>query len=660
MPRQSIREYDVKRLLSTHLGYVSDVSADYPVLLVDSHSNLRLALQSRPWLLKPDAFFSCVPDVLVPFNALKSHVADKVDAAQLLAFLDRHMGTEAALDVPPFTRGVLTHFTVCPYVEPASPDDVYSLYLESRRQGIGVAFERYKPPESDEGQPTTPRFRLCVPIDGDVRTMNVAETLVVPAGVPEDRVQDVTDYICAVVKFFDALEFAALQLTPLVLLPKVKDKELAEAYHLYNSDPEVPNVMQGEGSSAAASRSVLTSHSGSPSIVPKPLLLSSPSPGLGSPVIQGRHVLMPSPVVRVPVENVLFTNILRSHSPVIATAGSSQSSGIITPPSSPLTHCSSPLPILQQLPPPLLSQQQKLQQQQQQQILQQQILQKPKKNACMVPLHASGALDCFAEYRQAENWRDVEFPQPWGHILYDEERAIDILNQTVPIALQNTGTSSTLQLTILNPAGRVWFIASGAGSAMIYADTVIANGLGHELANYCEYSGHATEDQTYQLCKAVLLQATLDVPGRKKGRVLLVGGCIANYADVSRSLKGFDHAIREFQEQIKNCGMLILVRRAGPNYHAALRTMQLCRAETGLDIRAYGPEVPIASAVAMGVQYIKRFDADHAHESSDDEDDPPLLPSAPPPEGVPPPPPSNAPSESLPSEELGSPGGLEN
>lgn len=282
----------------------------------------------------------------------------------------------------------------------------------------------------------------------------------------------------------------------------------------------------------------------------------------------------------------------------------------------------------------------------------------------MVPVHASGALDCFAEYRQAENWRDVEFPQPWGHILYEEERAIDMLNQTVPIALQNTGTSSTLQLTILNPEGRVWFIASGAGSAMIYADTVIANGLGHELANYCEYSGHATEDQTYQLCKAVLLHATLDAPGRKKGRVLLVGGCIANYADVSRSLKGFDHAIREFQEQIKNCGMLILVRRAGPNYHAALRTMQLCRAETGLDIRAYGPEVPIASAVAMGVQYIKRFDADHASESAEsdvEEDDPPLMPSAPPPEGVPPPPPVLHPSSSagsLPSGEVGSPGGL--
>ena len=233
-----------------------------------------------------------------------------------------------------------------------------------------------------------------------------------------------------------------------------------------------------------------------------------------------------------------------------------------------------------------------------------------------------------------------------------EERAIDTLNQTVPIALQNTGTSSTLQLTILNPNGRVWFIASGAGSAMIYADTVIANGLGHELANSCEYSGHATEDQTYQLCKAVLMQATANVPGRRKGRVLLLGGCIANYADVSRSLKGFDHAIREFQQQIMNCGMLILVRRAGPNYHAALRTMQLCRAETGLDIRAYGPEVPIPSAVAMGVQYIKRFDIEHANEEDDDDEDqssgayeddedvsPPLFPSSDPPEGLPPPPP---------------------
>lgn len=262
----------------------------------------------------------------------------------------------------------------------------------------------------------------------------------------------------------------------------------------------------------------------------------------------------------------------------------------------------------------------------------------------MVPVHAEGALDYFAEYRQAERWDGVEFPQPWGHAECAEELAIDRLNRAVPAALQNTGTSSTLQLTVLNPAGRVWFIASGAGSAMIYADTVIANGMGHELANYCEYSGHATEDQTYQLCRAVLLQATAAVPARRRGRVLLLGGCIANYADVSRSLKGFDHAIREFQEPIKSCGMLILVRRAGPNYHAALRTMHLCRAETGLDIRAYGPEVCIPSAVAMGVQYIRQFDAAH----TPDPDAPsspvlaPLLLSAQPPDEPPPPPPTSS------------------
>lgn len=601
MPHRCIREYDIKRLLARHLVQAGGLEADCPALLVDSHSNLRLVLQSQPWLQRPGARFTCAPDVLVPVAALPHHTAAALDAAQLLRFLDRHVGTEAALAVAPYTRGTLTHFTVSPHVVPATPDDVYALSLESVRQGIAVAFGRHRPHDRDSdssdsssssgAEEEPPPARLCVPIDGNVYAMRVAEELVAPAGVAPDRVADVADYICAVVRFFDDLEFTALRLAPLVLTAPATSACTTNSNSTNSTSTSSTTATTAPTAPATTESPTLGADPAGAAASPGPTS-GSPSALSGSPgTVHARHVLMPRAGARVPPEGLFF-----------AGAGAA----LPSPPGSPLMRAASPCA----------------------------------RRACMVPVHAEGALDYFAEYRQAERWDGVEFPAPWGHTECAEELAIDRLNRAVPAALQNTGTSSTLQLTVLNPAGRVWFIASGAGSAMIYADTVIANGMGHELANYCEYSGHATEDQTYQLCRAVLLQATADVPARRRGRVLLLGGCIANYADVSRSLKGFDHAIREFQEPIKRCGMLILVRRAGPNYHAALRTMHLCRAETGLDIRAYGPEVCIPSAVAMGVQYIRQFDAAHPSAPSS----PVLAPlqSAQPPDEPPPPPPSSS------------------
>lgn len=626
MPHRCIREYDIKRLLSRHLAPTGGVEADCPALLVDSHSNLRLVLQSQPWLRRAGARFTCAPDVLVPARALASHAAAALDATQLLRFLDRHVGTAAALEVAPHTRGTLSHFTVSPHVAPATPADVYALTLESVRHGIAVAFDRAAEPPRP---PRPPRFRLCVPIDGNVYAMRVAEELVVPAGVAPDRVSDVADYICAVVRFFDDLEFTTLHLEPLVLIAPDSSSDgscscSASCSNSPASSSPVPSPVDSFATATATTTSA-TSSSSSPVLAGvSGVSGTSGSPSAGSPGARSRHVLMPRAGVRIQPDGLCIA--------------SGATTALPSPPASPLMRTSSPRPAF--LSP---SQQQQGQQQQGQQ---QQQCHHGIKRACMVPVHAEGALDYFAEYRQAERWDGVEFPEPWGHAVCAEERAIDQLNRAVPPALQNTGTSSTLQLTVLNPAGRVWFIASGAGSAMIYADTVIANGMGHELANYCEYSGHATEDQTYQLCRAVLLQATAAVPGRRAGRVLLLGGCIANYADVSRSLKGFDHAIREFRQPILDCAMLILVRRAGPNYHAALRTMHLCRAETGLDIRAYGPEVCIPSAVAMGVQYIRQFDATHAPDPSALE---PLLSASPPDEPPPPPPTSSSSSSPLPS-----------
>jgi ATP citrate (pro-S)-lyase len=61
-----------------------------------------------------------------------------------------------------------------------------------------------------------------------------------------------------------------------------------------------------------------------------------------------------------------------------------------------------------------------------------------------------------------------------------------------------------LQLTILNKSGRIWTMVAGGGASVIYSDTICELGGASELANYGEYSGAPSEQQTYEYAKTIL------------------------------------------------------------------------------------------------------------------------------------------------------------
>ena len=54
-------------------------------------------------------------------------------------------------------------------------------------------------------------------------------------------------------------------------------------------------------------------------------------------------------------------------------------------------------------------------------------------------------------------------------------------------------------------------------------------------------------------------------------QVLIIGGGIANFTNVAATFKGIVKALREFQTQLREGGISIYVRRAGPNYQEGLR-----------------------------------------------------------------------------------------
>ena len=79
-------------------------------------------------------------------------------------------------------------------------------------------------------------------------------------------------------------------------------------------------------------------------------------------------------------------------------------------------------------------------------------------------------------------------------------------------------------------------MVAGGGASVIYSDTICDLGGASELANYGEYSGAPSESQTYEYAKTILSLMTRG-PRHPKGKVLIIGGGIANFTNVASTFK---------------------------------------------------------------------------------------------------------------------------
>ena len=92
-----------------------------------------------------------------------------------------------------------------------------------------------------------------------------------------------------------------------------------------------------------------------------------------------------------------------------------------------------------------------------------------------------------------------------------------------------------------------------------------------------------------------------------KGKVLIIGGGIANFTNVAATFKGIIRALKEFKNALITHGVRIFVRRGGPNYQEGLKAMRLLGESLGVPIKVYGPETHITDIVplALGVAKTK-------------------------------------------------------
>jgi len=208
----------------------------------------------------------------------------------------------------------------------------------------------------------------------------------------------------------------------------------------------------------------------------------------------------------------------------------------------------------------------------------------------VVPLDLAAKIDETAVFLCGPQWGHIDFPAPFGRREFPEEAYIRELDSK---------TGSSLKLAILNPSGRVWTMVAGGGASVVYADSIADLGQGHELANYGEYSGAPNEQQTFDYARTILgLMCRVKDP---RGKVLIVGGGIANFTDVAATFKGIITALRAFQEELREHNISIWVRRAGPNYQEGLRIMRDLGAEIRVPIKVYGPETHVTAIVPLAL-----------------------------------------------------------
>lgn len=222
-------------------------------------------------------------------------------------------------------------------------------------------------------------------------------------------------------------------------------------------------------------------------------------------------------------------------------------------------------------------------------------------------LDVAAKVDQCAEFIFASNpnWFPLhmpafEFPMPFGRVETKEENYI---------AQLDARTGASMKLSILNPNGRIWTMSAGGGASVIYADTVCElaekllseQGKGQgaaDLANYGEYSGAPSEGQTYDYAKTILSLMTHGDP-HPEGKILLIGGGIANFTNVAATFKGIVRALTDYQDALRKHRITIFVRRAGPNYQEGLRIMRELGSTLDIPIHVFGPETHMTAIVSM-------------------------------------------------------------
>jgi len=206
-------------------------------------------------------------------------------------------------------------------------------------------------------------------------------------------------------------------------------------------------------------------------------------------------------------------------------------------------------------------------------------------------LDAVARMDDTAEFVMKDKWEGIEYPTSFGM----DKKCVEI----EAIEKMDHLSGSSLKLSILNKKGRIWTLVAGGGASVVYADTIADLAGVDDLANYGEYSGGPTTEETRFYAATVFELMTREK--NPNGKILMIGGAIANFTDVAKTFEGIIQAMHQYKEALKKNKVKIYVRRGGPNYQEGLKNIEKAAQDLGLFIEVYGPETHVTEIVKKAI-----------------------------------------------------------
>ncbi len=163
-------------------------------------------------------------------------------------------------------------------------------------------------------------------------------------------------------------------------------------------------------------------------------------------------------------------------------------------------------------------------------------------------------------------------------------------------------TPASLKLKLIDKNAAVWMLLSGGGASLVLADELSDLGYGHLLANYGEYSGNPTSEDTYLYTRIILRQMLRSKAPKK---VLIIAGGVANFTDIVKTFIGVIKALTEYKKQLLAQGVKVYVRRGGPNQERGLALMRKFLKEAGLYGHVAGAQEELTRVVRRALAKIK-------------------------------------------------------
>ncbi len=208
------------------------------------------------------------------------------------------------------------------------------------------------------------------------------------------------------------------------------------------------------------------------------------------------------------------------------------------------------------------------------------------KNDKYLPLDAAVEVDSAGQFFVSGAWTEADIREQKENSNKFEE-AVKKLNAKSP---------ASFSLKTLNPNGSIFLLLSGGGASVVVADELSRLTDFKLIANYGEYSGNPSQDETQLYTQQVLRMMMASKAPKKE---LIIAGGVANFTDVSKTFAGIITAMQIYAKDLKNHKIKVFVRRGGPNQTAGLKAMSNFLSEIGVEHWVYGPDKSLSAVVAQ-------------------------------------------------------------